>query len=122
MLDASAVIAFADRSSVYAEALVWTAVEEGIVLVVPATAIAAAWAGLSVKDHEVLEVLLRLPVTVVDELTATRARAVGAVGGDQLDAHALLCAGDRGWPLLTMDATRYAGRDLDDGVEIDELP
>ena len=51
----------------------WTAVEEGIVLVVPSTALGKAWAKLTDKDHDVLEVLLRLPVTVVDDLTGTRA-------------------------------------------------
>lgn len=120
VLDAAALIAFASRASVYAEALVWTAVEEGIVLVVPSTAVAAAWAQLEERDHVVLDVLLRLPVTVVDELTTTRARAVGAVGGDQLAAHALLCAADRGWPLVSGDAGRYA--DIPDGVEIEPLP
>jgi hypothetical protein len=66
----------------------------------------------------VLEVLLHLPVTVVDALDATRARAVGALGGDQSDAHALLCARDRGYPLVT---ARYTGI-RPAGVEIDQLP
>ena len=70
------------------------------------TLLAAAWAQLPDKDHPVLEVLLDLPVTVVDDLDATRARAVGAFRGDQLDAHALLCAHDRGYPLITADASR----------------
>jgi hypothetical protein len=120
VLDTSAVVAFASGDSIYAAALVWTAVEDGIVLVVPATAIAAAWAQLPDKDHPVLEVLLELPVTVVDDLDATRARNVGALGGDPLDAHALLCARDRGYPLITADAARHTGRR--NGVEIDQLP
>jgi hypothetical protein len=121
VLDAAAVIRFASRDSIYAEALVWTAVEEGIVLVVPATAVAAAWAALAEKDHPVLEVLLRLPVTVVDELSAERARAVGALGGDFLDAHAVLCALERGWPLIAGDQARYHGP-LAEGIELDPLP
>jgi predicted nucleic acid-binding protein len=121
VLDASAVVAFAGGDSIYAAALVWTAVEEGIVLVVPSAAVAAAWAQLPDKNHPVLDVLLNLPVTVVDNLDATRARAVGALGGDLSDAHALLCARDRGCPLITADAARYTGiRPL--GVEIDQLP
>ena len=119
VLDAAAVIAFASRTSIYAQALVWTAVEEGIVLVVPSTALGTTWATLSEKDHDVLEVLLRLPVTVVDDLTGTRARAIGELGGDQLDAHALLCARDRGWAVVTGDAARYS---VVDGVEIEPLP
>ena len=120
VLDASAVIAFASRTSIYAQALVWTAVEEGIVLVVPSTALGKAWATLAEeKDHDVLEVLLRLPVTLVDDLTGARARAIGELGGDQLDAHALLCARDRGWAVVTGDAARYS---VVDGVEIEPLP
>lgn len=121
VFDASALVAFAGGESIYAAALVWTAVEEGIVLVVPSTAIAAAWAQLPDKDHPVLEVLLNLPVTVVDNLDATRARAVGAFGGDQPDAHALLCADERGFPLVTADAVRYTGI-RPPGVDIDQLP
>ncbi len=121
VLDSSAVIAFADGSSIYAAALVWTAVEEGLVLLLPSSAIAAAWAALPDKDHPVLEVLLQLPVTVVDDLDQARAREVGALGGDTLDAHALLCAAQRGWPLVTADPARYH-RGSPAGVEIEPLP
>lgn len=121
VLDSSAVVGFASGASVYAAALVWTAVEEGLVLAIPATAAAAAWAQLRDKHHPVLEVLLRLPATVIDELTAGRARAVGGLGGELSDAHAVLCARDRGWPLVTADAVRYADIDLS-GVELEPLP
>ena len=121
VLDASAVIAFAAGHSVYAAALVWTAVEEAIVLSLPSTAVASAWSALREKDHPVLEVLLQLPVAVTDDLTAARARAVGAMGGDQLHAHALLCARERGWALVTTDAGRYSAVDMA-GVEIEQLP
>jgi hypothetical protein len=121
VLDVSAIVAFAAGRSVYAAALVWTAVEEGVVLVLPSTAVAMAWAQVPEKDHPVLEVLLKLPVSVADDLTAARARAIGVLGGDQLHAHALLCAQERGWPLVTADAGRYAGIDLA-GVEIEQLP
>jgi len=58
VLDASALVVFATQRSVYAAALVWTAVEETIVLVVPSTAIGTAWADLEdKKNHPVLEVL-----------------------------------------------------------------
>ncbi len=117
--DASALVAFASQSSVYAAALVWTAVEESIVLVLPATAVAAAWSHLPEKHHPVLEVLLRLPVSVVDDLDASRARTVGQLGGEQRDAHAVACARDRGWPLVTADASRYAGFD---GLDLEQLP
>ena len=121
VLDSSAIVAFCSGTSVYAAALVWTAVEEGLVLLMPSTAVAEAWARLVEKDHEVLEVLLQLPVTVVDELTTARARMVGARGGNQIDAHALVCAHDRGWPLVTADGGRYIEANLGD-VEIEQLP
>jgi len=107
VLDASALVAFARGTSIYAAAAVWTAVEESIVLIVPSTALAAAWAELS-EDHRVLEVLLHLPVTVVDDLGQSRARAVGQLGGHQADAHTMVCAQERNWALLTADPGRYA--------------
>lgn len=121
VLDASAIVAFTSGRSVYAAALVWTAVEEGIVLTLPSTAVATAWATLPEKDYPVLDVLLKLPVSISDDLTAARARSIGALGGDQLHAHALLCARERGWALVTDDARRYAGIDLA-GVELEQLP
>ncbi|WP_232663600.1 hypothetical protein [Pseudonocardia sp. TRM90224] len=121
MLDSTTLVAFASGTSVYSAALVWTAVEEGVVLVVPATAIAATWSQLRDKEHPVMEVLMRLPVTVVDELTADRARAVGSLGGELRDAHAVLCARDRCSPLVTADATQYLSMDLA-GVEVETLP
>jgi len=42
---------FAARRSVYASALVWTATEEDIVLLLPSVAVSAAWAALSRSDH-----------------------------------------------------------------------
>jgi predicted nucleic acid-binding protein len=120
VLDTSAIVAFARRESVYADALVWTAVEETIVLVVPSTAMAAALNQLESKYHPVLEVLLNLPVTVVDPLDARRAQAVGRLGGVQLDAHAAACAQERGWPIVTGDAGRYA--EFGDRVEVEVLP
>ena len=79
-------------------------------------------ATLAEKDRAVLDVLLALPVTVVDDLTAARAYAVGALGGEQLDAHAVACARDRGWPLVTAEAHRYAARDGTVAVEVEQLP
>ena len=62
VLDESFLIAFASRTSVYAEAAVWTAVDRSVVLVVPSSVVAVAAAQLTIKDAPVLEVLLALPV------------------------------------------------------------
>ena len=84
---------------------------------------AVAAAQLTAKDVPVLEVLLALPVTVADELTFVRARAVAEVaaelGADLVTAHVVTCARDRGWPVLTAEPDRYHGRA---GVEIESLP
>jgi hypothetical protein len=112
VLDLSGTLAFGRQSSIYASALVWTAVEEDIVLLVPATAVSLAWAQLAPADHPVLEVLLGLPVVVVDELTSARSREIGALlqGRDtRLDlAHAAVCALERDWPVVTAEPTAYA--------------
>ncbi len=113
-------VTFARRESVYADALVWTAVEESIVMVIPSTVVAAALAELDPKYHPVLEVLLQVPVTVVDALDVERARAVGLLGGSQPDAHAAACARERGWPVVTADAARYA--EFGDVFEVEVLP
>lgn len=121
VLDTSALLAFATESSVYCAALVWTAVKESIVLVIPATAVAAAWATLEVDKYPVLEVLFTLHVTIIDPLDGERARAVGLLGGVQIDAHAIACAQQRGWPLVTAEPARY-GAYGHAGVQIEPLP
>jgi len=121
VLDTSALLAFATESSVYCAALVWTAVTESIVLAIPSTAIAAAWATADPDKYPVLDVLLQLHVTVIDPLDGARARTVGLLGGAQADAHAIACAQQRGWPLVTAEPARY-GAYGHIGVEIEALP
>jgi predicted nucleic acid-binding protein len=122
VLDTSALLGFARGTSIYASAAVWTAVEESIVLVVPSTAVAAAWAELADEHRPVLDVLLRLPITVIDALDESRARAVGQLGGPQTDAHAIACAQERGWPLLTARPDRYTPYQQVGGVDLEVLP
>jgi hypothetical protein len=121
VLDASALLAFARGTSIYASAVVWTAVEESIVLIVPSTAVAAALTELAVEHRPVLNVLLQLPVTVIDALDERRARAVGQLGGHQADAHAIACAQERGWPLLTAHPDQYTPY-KHTGVDLEPLP
>ena len=86
----------------------------------PSTAVATAWANLAEKHHPVLDVLLHLPVTVIDNLDGSRAKTIGQLGGAQADAHAIACALDHRWPLLTADPAQYTTyRDL--GIDFEPL-
>jgi hypothetical protein len=123
VLDATAVAAFARQRSIYLSALVWTATEEDVVLLVPATALVEAGRGLDDDGRAVLDVLLGLPVTVVETLDADRARAVAVLadeyGLDVGSAHAVRSALDRGWSIVTADGDRY--RPVA-GIEVEEVP
>jgi hypothetical protein len=55
VLDTSALLALARDNSSYASAAVWTTVEESIVLIVPSTAVAAAWTKLADEYHPVFD-------------------------------------------------------------------
>jgi hypothetical protein len=127
VFDVSAVVTFATARSVYAEALVMTAIEENIVLVVPGAALARSAALIPTGQELGLDVLLGLPCTVVDGLDVAQARAVGALlrqcgrpGVDVAAAHVVLCAQQRGWPIVT-DAPEPL-LTLDSSVEIEILP
>jgi hypothetical protein len=126
VFDVTAIVDFATARSVYAEALVMTAIEENIVLVVPGAALARA-AALIPAGHQLgLDVLLGLPCTVVETLDVTQARAVGALlqqcgqpGCDVATAHVVLCAKQRGWPVVTNDTGPLLA--LASSVEIESL-
>jgi len=125
VLDADVLSGFATGGSVYTQALVWTAVEESMVLAVPASALARSVAGLRERDEPALGVLLDLPVTIVDELARQQAYEVGkllaaAAADDLALGHAVRCARQRGWPLIAGDGA--AARQLDDTIEVQELP
>lgn len=67
----TAIVGFCTGKSVYAEALVVTAIEENIVLIIPCTALVRAVALVS-PGHELgLGVLLGLSCTVIDALDIT---------------------------------------------------
>lgn len=113
VLDTSALLAFARETSTYAHAFVWTAVQESIVLLIPSTAVAAAWAALTDPQRAVLDVLLELHVTVLDPLDGDRARTVGRLGGEHARAHVIACARARGWAVLTAEPGLYTDHDID---------
>lgn len=125
VLDASAVVGFATGRPVYIRALVWAAVEENVVLAIPSMALTRAWAALVPVDHPALDVLLDLPVTVVDVLDRHAAREVGSLLGRSPARHTHLaqviwCARRRGWPVVTAHARAVRG--LDELVQVEELP
>lgn len=126
ILDTSALEHFATGRSVYARALVWAAVEQSDVLVVPTTALTKAWSRIPAEVQGVLEVLLGLPNTVVEVLDSPTAHEVGlflAASGGQGEltaAHVVWCWRRRGWAILTADPGHL--RELDPNVEVEELP
>ena len=106
IFDDTALVSFAIGSSVYVRALVWATVEEGIVLAVPAAALARAWAQLSPVDRAALDVLLDLPNTVIENLTRTAAYDIGALlatapTADIATGQAVDAARRRGWAVVT---------------------
>ena len=134
VLDTSALLRFASNTSIYIQSAVWVALEEGLVLSVPATALTEAWARSHSGDHDVLDVLLGLPITVIDPLDADEARLTGRLLGasseqvgagedaavDVRTGHVVRTAQRRGWPVLT--AVPEPLRRLDPELEVDELP
>ena len=125
VLDADSLLGFASGSSVYAQAVVWTAVEEGMVLAVPSTALARSTAKVDDHAQPALDVLLNLPVTVVEDLARRQAEEVGRIlaaakADDLALGHAVRCAKHRGWPLLAGDGA--AAMRLDSTLEVHELP
>lgn len=125
VLDTSAVVQFASNTSIYMQAAVWVALEESLVLAIPTTALAEAWAQADRADHDALEVLLGLPVTVVDPLDASRTRPVGellaaAPSAGVRAGHVAEVARRRGWPVIT--AATEPLRQVDPGLDVEELP
>jgi len=62
VVDSTALLAFVSGRP-YASAMVWHAVDQSVVLVVPAASLADAQARLAPADLEVIETLVDLPVS-----------------------------------------------------------
>jgi hypothetical protein len=125
VLDTSAVVQFASNTSIYMQSAVWVALEESLVLAIPATSLTEAWARADPADHDALEVLLGLPVTVIDPLNATETRPVGellarAAAADLRAGHVAHVARGRGWPVITAAAGPL--RLIDPELDVEELP
>lgn len=104
------------------------AVELGMTLATPATALLQAWASVPPQGRALLELFLDAPAVVVDDLGASVAsragvRAYPAYHAGLLDiaaAHVVDVAIARGLPILTAQPDPL--RAIDPNVEIEELP
>lgn len=121
VLDVTAIVGFCTGKSVYAEALVRTAIEENIVLSIPSAALVRAAALISPSHELGVDVLLGLPCTVVDALDTTRARAVlqgsGSPRHDVAAAHVVHCGRQRGWPVVTSEPEPLLAVDISTEIE-----
>jgi len=128
VLDVSALTDAAIGKTVYTRALVRTAVEHGIVLAVPTAALMAAWSAIAPGDRPFLEILLDLPVAVIEPLDESSARDAGLLLATARDpsaasvvaGHVAWSARRRGWPVVTAEPGPL--RSIDPTVEIDPLP
>lgn len=126
VLDSDALSDFATIRTVYTQTLTWFAVDHGVVLAIPAAALAAAWP-TTPAEREVLNVLLSLPVTIIDPLDDEAASGMGElltanteVAPDVVAAHVAYSAHRRGWPVVTTRPERL--RALVPSLEIECLP
>lgn len=126
VLDSDALSDFAALRTIYTQTLTWFAVDHGVVLAIPAAALAAAWPKTT-AEREVLSVLLALPVTVIDPLDDDAASGMGEllagnteVAPDVVAAHVAYSARRRGWPVVTTRPGRL--RALVPSLEIECLP
>lgn len=125
VLDATAIQDLAIGRTIYGAAFLAAANDVGIALAVPATALHDAWAVAEPADYPFLELLLGLPLTVVDELDAEAAQASGILAHDVREpagsaSHTVQVARSRGWPVLT--SSPHSLRTFDDKLPIELLP
>jgi len=104
VLDAGAFIALENRSEVMTR-FVERAHLHGTLLVTSAGVVAEVWRGGRGKQTPISFLLRRTTVVSLDTQTA---KALGLVLGitgtrDPIDAHVVLLARERGWPVLTSD-------------------
>jgi len=127
VLDVPAVVGACHRDP-YPEAVVWSTLDTGDVVVIPAVVLAEARGRIPATALDILDILLDLPNTVVIALDADTATYCGDVlaaqpPGARTDlaaAHAVVEAVRRGWPVTTNRGDVLTA--LDPAVQIDTLP
>jgi hypothetical protein len=128
VIDSGVLVDAAAGKTIYSRALIRTAVEHSIVLAVPATALMTAWAAIPVRERPLLDLVLDIPVAVIDPLDPPAARDAGVLVADAPDGAATnLCAGHvalsarrRKWPVVTTEPRPL--RAIDPTLELETLP
>lgn len=128
ILTSSAIVDIATDRSVYGRAFLVAAVELGMTLPTPASALLQAWAAVPVQARALLELFLDAPAVVVEDLDALVAARAGvrahptqqAGRVDVAASHAVEVAIARGLAILTAEPGPL--RAIDPDVEIEELP
>lgn len=128
ILDTSAIYAWSRRSP-YVEAVVWSSVQDHIVIAVPIPALTAAYGQIHERDWDIVNALLDLPVTItVGDLTRatapTLARTLRPAAGHApaalTAASVVEAATSRSWPVLTGEP--YPLHSLAPQLVIERLP
>jgi hypothetical protein len=120
VLDAGAFIALERRSGVMAR-LVERFADERTPLVTSAGVVAQIWRG---GGHAQVPVAFLLRRTTVVDVTHATAKVLGRMLGatrtkDPVDAHIVLLARERGWPVITSDADDLSA--IDPGLTIQAI-
>ena len=117
VLDTSALQYIAAGSTIYGQAFVAAASSRGVILLVPSTCLSQVWSTAPAAALPLLELLLDLPVVVVDDMDATAARGAGLglreanLAPDvaltmTAEAHVVRAATSRGWRVLSRGPER----------------
>ncbi|WP_440106802.1 hypothetical protein [Streptosporangium sp. H16] len=131
VLDTSALLAWSRRTSPYVDATVWSRAQHSgyvVPVVTSAPALTAALAQLPHQDVPVLDALLGMEISIVDDLTPGSASGVAAIlqtagpyAAEQLTAASIVhTAQRRGLPVITSNP--FPLRALAADVEIDLIP
>ncbi|MGH3751107.1 MAG: hypothetical protein ACRDRP_00130 [Pseudonocardiaceae bacterium] len=128
VLTCSAIVDIATGRSVYGRAFLVAAVELGMILPTPSTALLQAWAAVPPQARALLELFLDAPAVVVEDLTGPVAGRAGVRAHpahqagcfDVAAAHAVDVAMARGLAILTAEPGPL--RAIHPDVEIEELP
>jgi len=126
VLDVAAVVGACLRDP-YPEAVVWSGVDLGNVIAVPAAVLVEAEARIPGSSADILDVLLDLPNTVVPTLDKPAARRCAALlkampehRAQVAAAHAVYEAVRRAWPVTTNRGSLLS--QLDPTAQIDAMP